>query len=167
MNSDSDADSAQLSQKNGSAETAVLNVPTWGGQMESTNTPRLMVVESRRIVTETLTFALRLHGYDCTPAYDGDEAVSIARQLRPQLILMGVVMPRMPGTKAAMRILDKQPECKIIFLAGSLNATLLCEDVKQRGYVVGIMAAPVNPQGLFKELCALGFDPPIRSSWAM
>jgi CheY-like chemotaxis protein len=87
--------------------------------MESTAAPKILAVHNERVAADTLTVILKQHGYDCTPAYYGDDAVIPARQIRPQVILMDVVMPRMKGTEAAILILDEQPECKIIFLARS------------------------------------------------
>jgi len=122
---------------------------------------KFMAVHNERVVADTLTVILKQHGYDCTPAYYGDEAVTIARQIHPQLILIDVVMPRMKGTEAAMLILDEQPECKVIFLATTTGADALCQDVKQRGYDVEIMVGLPKPQDLLKKLSDLGFNPPI------
>jgi CheY-like chemotaxis protein len=100
--------------------------------MESTRTPKPMAVHGERVVADTLTVILKHHGYDCTPPYNGYDFVTLARQIRPQVILTDVVMLGMYGTEAAMLILDEQPECKIIFLATSTGADTLCQAVKQR-----------------------------------
>jgi CheY-like chemotaxis protein len=129
--------------------------------MESSNVPKIMAVHNERVVADTLTVILKRHGYDCTPAYYGDDAVILARQIRPQVILMDVVMPRMKGTEAAMLILNEQPECKIIFLATSTGADALCQEVKRSGYDVEIMVGLPQPRVLLKKLTDLGFSPPI------
>jgi hypothetical protein len=74
---------------------------------------------------------------------------------------MGVVMPRMLGTKAAMIILDEQPECKLFLFSGWKGAGSLFEDLQQRGYIFGVMAKPVHPQDLLDKLRGLGFQPSI------
>jgi CheY-like chemotaxis protein len=132
-------------------------------RMESTTAPKILAVHNERVVADTLTVILKHHGYDCIPAYYGDDAVSIARQIRPQVILIDVVMPGMKGTDAAMLILNEQPECKIIFFATSTGADALCQEVKRNGYDVEIMVGLPKPQDLLKKLCDLGFDPPIIS----
>jgi CheY-like chemotaxis protein len=129
--------------------------------MESTAAPKFMAVHNERVVADTLTVVLKYHGYDCTPAYFGDEVVTLARQIRPQVILMDVVMPGMKGTEAAMLILDEQPECKIIFFATSTGADALCQEVKRSGYDVEVMVGLPKPQDLLKKLSDMGFDPPI------
>jgi CheY-like chemotaxis protein len=129
--------------------------------MELPSAPKILAVHNERVVADTLTVILKEHGYDCTPAYIGYEAIVLARQIRPQVILMDVVMPVMNGTEAAILILNEQPECKIIFLPGSSGADALCREVKHPGYDVEIMAFPPKPQELLKKLSDLGFEPPI------
>lgn len=82
------------------------------------NRHAIMVVNDEPVIADTLVLILRQHKYDCVAAYDGDEAIELARQCRPRYILMGVVMPRMLGTEAARVILKEQPECRIDFFSG-------------------------------------------------
>jgi len=53
--------------------------------------------------------ALERHGYDTVVASDGEEAIAVALQMRPEVIVMDVVMPGMNGFQATRR-LSKNPE---------------------------------------------------------
>lgn len=130
---------------------------------ESTRALKLMLVDDEPVIVDTLAIVLRQHGYDCTLAYSGPEAIEKARQLHPQFILMGVVMPGMNGTEAGRIILDEQPECKMFFFSGWHGAGLLFEDLEHRGYTFGIMPKPLHPQELLKKLRELGLEPSTTS----
>src|SRR5580700_10902344 len=50
-------------------------------------------------------------------ASDGDEAVRLAEQLRPQVIVMDCALPGMSGLDATRRILQKFPDTAILMLS--------------------------------------------------
>ena len=50
-------------------------------------------------------------------AGDGAEAVRLAVDLRPNLIIMDIAMPRINGVEATRRIAENCPECKVLILS--------------------------------------------------
>ena len=49
-------------------------------------------------------------------ASDGAEALQLAKELRPALILLDISLPKLDGIEVAKRLLQSLPEAKIIFL---------------------------------------------------
>ena len=71
-------------------------------------------------------------------ASDGAEAVKLAAQLRPRLIVMDCALPGMSGLDATRRILSKLPETAILMLSMHSEETWVHQalDAGARGYIL-------------------------------
>ena len=74
---------------------------------------KILIVEdilmNRRLIQDILTY----HGYEVIEAENGEEAVKIAREQKPDLIIMDLQMPVMNGFEA-IKILRSDPMTKDI-----------------------------------------------------
>jgi diguanylate cyclase (GGDEF)-like protein len=64
----------------------------------------ILVVDDNRANREALGSLLEASGYDVMKAVDGVEALALARETRPHLIITDVLMPRMDGYQLARRL---------------------------------------------------------------
>lgn len=69
----------------------------------------VLIVDDSPTEQHVFCKALERQGYDTTVASDGEEAIAAALELRPEVIVMDVVMPGMNGFQATRR-LSKNPE---------------------------------------------------------
>jgi DNA-binding NarL/FixJ family response regulator len=71
-------------------------------------------------------------------AADGDEAVELAKQLKPDVIVMDSAMPRMTGLVATRQILDIFPEAAILILSMHSEDTLVRQALEAgaKGYLL-------------------------------
>jgi NarL family two-component system response regulator LiaR len=84
---------------------------------------RILIVDDHAVVREGLRAFLDLQeGFEVVgEADDGDEAIAAAERLRPDVVLMDLVMPRRDGV-AAMRVLrDRVPGARVIVLTSFLD----------------------------------------------
>ena len=59
--------------------------------------PRILVVDDDPTNLEVLRVRLSAHGYEVVTAVDGEDALNRARELKPDLVLLDVMMPKLDG----------------------------------------------------------------------
>jgi DNA-binding NarL/FixJ family response regulator len=71
-------------------------------------------------------------------ASDGDEAVTLAASLKPQVVVMDCAMPGTSGLTATKQILQRAPETAVLMLSMHSEATLVRQalDSGARGYIL-------------------------------
>ncbi len=85
---------------------------------------RLLVAEGHAVFREAISIWLSQNGeFDVlTPAEDGCSAVALARQLRPDVVLMDAILPRLNGADAARQIVKEVPETKVIIFSETVSS---------------------------------------------
>lgn len=80
---------------------------------------RILIAEDERDIRDLITFTLKFSGHEVFAAPNGEEAVSMARQVMPDIILMDVRMPKMTGYEAcaAMKADPTIAHIPVVFLS--------------------------------------------------
>ncbi|MEW5822360.1 MAG: response regulator [Cyanobacteriota bacterium] len=60
---------------------------------------KVLIVDDEKDIVETLQFILESEGLECVVAYDGEEALSLAKTQNPDLIVLDVMLPKINGYK--------------------------------------------------------------------
>ncbi|HEY0641299.1 MAG TPA: response regulator [Pseudonocardiaceae bacterium] len=104
--------------------------------------PRVLVVEDEALIRLDLVEMLREEGYQVVgEAADGVRAVELAGELRPDLVIMDVKMPKRDGIEAASMIAAERIAPVVILTAFSQR------DLVERAREAGAMAYLVKPFG--------------------
>ena len=86
-----------------------------GSQEYNINMTKLMVVDDAPFILEIIRHTLKNTNYQIIgEALSGVEAVELALNIRPEVILMDIIMPQKSGIDAAKEILKNLPNTKII-----------------------------------------------------
>ena len=104
--------------------------------------PRVLVVDDDPVIQRLMQVNLEMEGYEVALAADGQQAIDRARELRPDVILLDVMMPVKDGWQVAAEIRD-DPELsatKVVFLSARAQDA----DV-QRGTDLGVAAYITKP----------------------
>ena len=62
---------------------------------------RILIADDNPDNLDIFRTRLAVHGYEILTATDGEEALAVAREKQPDLILLDVMMPKMDGTDYA------------------------------------------------------------------
>ena len=114
--------------------------------------PRVLIVDDERMIADTLAIILNQNGFDATVAYSGEQAVELALGLKPAMLLSDVIMGRMNGIEAAIQITKENPECKVLLFSGQPAVAEMLESAARSGHRFSILAKPVHPAAILKEL---------------
>jgi two-component system OmpR family response regulator len=106
--------------------------PTEARQETAQARPRLLVVEDDPNIVELLSASLRFAGFEVTAATNGADAVSTARELTPDLVVLDVMLPDLDGFDVIRRMRETGMRTPVVFLTAR-DAT----DDKIRGLTLG------------------------------
>ena len=93
-----------------------------------------MLVEDDKSLREIYSIRLVAEGYDIISAGDGEEALALAAQYKPELIIADVMMPKISGFDM-LDILRSQPETSKIKVI--MMTALSSDEQRQRGEALG------------------------------
>jgi DNA-binding NarL/FixJ family response regulator len=81
---------------------------------------RILIVDDHPLTREALAALLEQHGFDVAgQAGDGEEAVTLATRLQPDLVLLDLSMPGLDGLQALPRLREAAPTCEVVVLTAS------------------------------------------------
>ena len=85
-------------------------------------------------------------------AGDGREGIDLALSLRPDVIVMDLVMPQLSGIEATLEILKQWPDAKILILTSYLDNEKIYPvlEAGAKGYMLKTSAAPEILEAIYK-----------------
>ena len=103
---------------------------------------KILVCDDDKDIVEAIDIYLTQEGYEVQKAYDGDEAIKVLKSNEVDLLIMDVMMPRLDGIRATLKIRENMSLPIIILSAKSEDADkILGLNVGADDYVT----KPFNP----------------------
>jgi len=110
--------------------------------------PLVLVADDEQIIVETLQAVLNMRGLATAPAFDGKEALDMARLAPPDVLIADVSMPGMDGFELALEFSKIAPNCDIILISGEPSSCSRAAEYRAQGCDFVLMMRPVHPQDL-------------------
>ncbi|HWD87282.1 MAG TPA: response regulator transcription factor [Mucilaginibacter sp.] len=123
--------------------------------MSTSPKQKILIVDDEPDILELIEYNLKKEGYQVYTARNGQEAVSEAKKVLPDLIVLDIMMPKMDGIEAC-RIMRTMPEFKNTFM---VFLTARSEEYSEiAGFNVGAddyIAKPIKPRALVSRINAI------------
>ena len=72
---------------------------------------KILIVDDEKPIVDLLIYNLARDGYEFIEAYDGEKAVELAIEKKPDLILLDVMLPKMDGLAVCKKIKNIMNGC--------------------------------------------------------
>ena len=122
--------------------------------MSATN-QKILIVDDEPDILELVEYNLKKEGYTVFTASNGQEGITLAKKVHPDLIVLDIMMPKMDGIEAC-RLMRAIPEFKNTFM---VFLTARSEEYSEiAGFNVGAddyIAKPIKPRALVSRINAI------------
>jgi two-component system alkaline phosphatase synthesis response regulator PhoP len=113
---------------------------------------KILIADDEPDILEIISYNLQLHGYEVITAKDGDQAIELANETQPNLIILDIMMPKKNGIEVC-KYLRSQPKFQdtiIVFL------TALNDELSHvRGLEFGaddFISKPISPKVMVSKV---------------
>ena len=110
-----------------------------------------MIADDAAFIREVLSHLLAKQDYEVVgEAANGEEAVAIVNELRPDIVIMDIVMPVKSGIQATKEILETLPEMKILACSTENSEGMVSQAIEAG--CIDFVSKPFDSSSLIKTI---------------
>jgi CheY-like chemotaxis protein len=111
---------------------------------------RILIVDDEKMIAFTLAAIVESRGYKVRSASSGEQAIKIAQEFTPDILLTDYSMPGMNGLEVAARISREFPGCRIFLLTAYVDSTKFRREPRQAQ--ITVLNKPISPAELLRAI---------------
>lgn len=119
------------------------------------NTHKILVVDDENDILEFIQYNLKKEGYEVHLAHNGQEAITVGKKVKPDLILLDVMMPVMDGIEACKQIKADSTFAKTFVVFLTARAEEYSEIAGFNAGADDYIAKPIKPRVLLSRINAI------------
>jgi DNA-binding response OmpR family regulator len=115
----------------------------------------ILVAEDERDIRELIAFTLKYHGFEVITAENGEQALQLASEAKPDLLLLDVRMPRLSGYEVCQKVKERDDtrHIPVVFLSAKGQESEIVQG--RKAGAVDYILKPFSPQELAERLKAV------------
>lgn len=113
---------------------------------------KVLVCDDAPQIIETLSYLVKKVGYTCVTAEDGEAAVEMAKQERPDLVFLDVSMPKLNGYEVCKAIKENPDTQHAYIIILTAHGQVKDQDTALNAGADEYMPKPFSPREIRKKL---------------
>jgi CheY-like chemotaxis protein len=119
---------------------------------EDSRKQRVLVVDDEQLIAQSLRDILSRAGFEAVFALSGTEAIELAEQICPDIVISDVIMSDLDGVQTAIRIRRCCPDARILLFSGQAATSDILERARAEGHDFELLPKPIHPSRLLAAL---------------
>lgn len=113
----------------------------------------VLIADDHEVIRDLLSSMLAAHGFDVCQASDGAQAVRIAAEKGPELVVLDLAMPVMNGLEAARLLKAKMPRVPLVMFTNTIGPAV--EREAQSAGITAVFSKSASPALLVDAVTTL------------
>ena len=113
---------------------------------------RVLVIEDNEQNLYLITFILEHHGYEVIQARDGESGIVLAKEMKPDVILLDIQLPEMDGYAVATRLKAESDFADVPVIAVTSYAMVGDREKALEAGCTGYIEKPINPDTVIADV---------------
>ncbi len=120
-----------------------------------TRHPQILIVDDEPHLRNGLRRILNEEGYETMIAADGETALMLAEEKKPDIVLLDIMMPGMDGREVCRRLRKVAAEAQIIYLTAKTEPNVPLHAKYPRGEADAFIAKPATSKRILSKINSL------------
>jgi len=117
-----------------------------------TRRPQILIVDDEPHLRTGLRRVLTEGGYEAMTAADGETALKLAEEKKPDIVLLDIMMPGMDGREVCRRLREVVAEAQIIYLTAKAEPNVPPHAKYPRGEADAFIAKPATSKRILSKI---------------
>lgn len=117
-----------------------------------TRRPKILIVDDEPHLRNGLRRILNEEGYEAMTAADGETALKLAEEKKPDIVLLDIIMPGMDGREVCQRLREVAAEAQIVYLTAKAEPNGPLYAKYPRGEPDAFIAKPATGKRIISKI---------------